>query len=68
MTSLMAGTFKAANAADEYNKLKQYTDLTVTKMTFQQVLKWIIQVVLLIVYHFVIFWLFPLASNEAIYA
>jgi Piezo non-specific cation channel, R-Ras-binding domain len=36
-------------------------------MTFQQVLKWIIQIVLLFIYHFVIFWLFPLASNDAIY-
>jgi piezo-type mechanosensitive ion channel component 1/2 len=25
------------------------------------------QIILLILYHFVIFWLFPIASNEAIY-
>ena len=67
MTASLVTSFKKANPADEYNKLKRYTRLSVTKMTFQQVLKWIIQVVLLFLYHFVIFWLFPLASNEAIY-
>ncbi len=68
MTSLLASTIKNASPEEEYNKLKDYTQLTVTKMTFQQVLKWIIQIVLLILYHFVIFWLFPIASNEALYA
>ena len=65
--SVIAQALTSANPNDEYNKLKQYTELTVTKMTFQQVLKWIIQIILLIAYHVVIFWLFPLASNDAIY-
>lgn len=63
---MLSGTFKSGSN-DEYHKLQQYTNLTVTKMTFQQALKWFLQIFLLIIYHFVIFWLFPLASNDAIY-
>lgn len=67
MTSMVSGTFKSGQPNDEYHKLQQYTNLTVTKMTFQQALKWFIQIVLLILYHAVIFWVFPLVSNDAIY-
>ncbi len=38
-----------------------------TRMTQQQVFKWLTQWVLLIIYHFLVFWFFPLVSNEAIY-
>jgi hypothetical protein len=38
-----------------------------TRMTTQQVMKWIVQWVLLILYHALVFWIFPLSSNDAIY-
>lgn len=66
-TGSIGGSLRSASPTDEYTKLKQYTELTVTKMTFQQVLKWIIQIILLLAYHVVIFWVFPIASNDAIY-
>ena len=65
--SAVTGTFKGTSEGDEYTKLQQYTQLTMTKMTFQQALKYIVQIVLLVMYHFVIFWLFPISSNHAIY-
>ena len=51
----------------EYNKLAQYTQLEATYITIQQILKYIMQIVLLLGSHYLIFWLFPVASNEAIY-
>jgi hypothetical protein len=36
-------------------------------MTFQQVVKYISLIALILVYHLVIFWIFPLVSNYAIY-
>lgn len=47
--------------------LSEYTKLETTYITIQQVLKWVMQITLLLVYHYVIFWLFPIASNDAIY-
>lgn len=38
-----------------------------TKMTTQQVMKYFIQWFLLIFYHVLVFWYFPLNSNFAIY-
>ena len=66
-SSFAPGAPGGQQQSDEFKQLKQYTELTVTKMTFQQVLKWIIQIVLIVAYHIVIFWLFPIASNDAIY-
>ncbi len=42
-------------------------ELQKTRMTPQQVTKYTIQWILLILYHILIFWIFPLNSNDAIY-
>lgn len=59
---------KLAEEEKAYDEmLSEYTKLESTYITIQQVLKWSMQILLLIFYHFIVFWLFPIASNEAIY-
>lgn len=64
--TILFGNDKKSQASSQSREILSI-QLQHTRMTTQQVMKWVIQWVLLILYHVVVFWFFPLSSNDAIY-
>lgn len=64
--TILFGSDKRSKAVAESREILSI-NLQHTRMTPQQVLKWVVQWVLLILYHALVFWIFPLSSNDAIY-
>jgi len=64
--TILFGNSKKSKAVAESKEILSI-NLQHTRMTTQQVMKWVVQWVLLILYHALVFWIFPLSSNDAIY-